>query len=185
MSKREFVSEVASGSDGKVKINDKFLINLFGDTKDEIVGKLELGPTMLDITKGLKIVKQKKDGDCLFKYTIMLYISRSVVNNAVQFLEIESKLSQEEIIDILFKHLKYELPDGEKLNKRKKKNGVFSERKYFGKDDDFYFLEISEDHAFIYIGESDGKCYENNFTSAIDFIFRNDPEKKPSLCSIM
>lgn len=184
MSKRKLVNEIANGSDGEVKINDTFLNILFGDPKDELVGKLELGSTMLDITRGLKIVKQKKDDDCLIKYTIMLYITHSAFNNAVQFLEIESKLSQPEIIDILFQHLKYKLPGGKRLNKRKK-DGIFSERKYFGKEDDFYLLEILKDHAYIYIGESDGKCYENNYISATEFVFRKEPEKNPMLYSII
>lgn len=184
MSQRKLLNGVvmSRGSDGEMKIDDTFLNNLFGDIKDEIFGKLELGPTLLDITEGLKHVTQKNVEDVnLFKYTIMLQINRSVINNAVQFLEIESKLSdKEEIIEILFEHLKYRLPGGKRLNKRKK-NGIFSARKYFGKDEDFYWLQIEEDHAFIYIGKSDGRIYKNNFFDAINFIYRKDPENKPCL----
>lgn len=189
MSKRKLVSEVASGSGGKININNDFLNNLFGDTQDELVGKLELGPTMMDITKGLEIVKQRKNDDmCLSnKYTILMYISRGAVNVAAQFIEIESELTKEEIIDIFFQHLKYKLPGGKRLNKQKKKNGVFSARKYFGRDDadGFDWLEISQDHAYIYIGDSDGKYYPNSIIGARDFIYRRDPENKPTLCSIM
>lgn len=173
------VSEIASGSGGKVKINDTCLNNLIGDTEDELVGKLELGSTMLDITKGLKIVKQRKDdAKCLCKYTILMYITRSAWNTASQFSEIESELSKGEIIEVLLKHLKYELADGSRIYKRKK-------NKYFGKGDGFYWLNLSEDHAYIYVGDSDGKRYKNNFTDVIDFIYRNNPENKPSVCSIM
>lgn len=184
MSKRKIVSEIASGSNGELIANDTVLNNFFGDTKDEIVGRLEMGSTMLDITKALDIVKQKKDGDSLFKYTIMLYITRSAANNAAQFIEIESPLIKTKILDIMFEHLKYKLPGGKKLNKRKR-DGVFCARKYFGEEDDFFFLQISEDHAFIYIGDSDGKHYKNNFSSVMNFVYRKDPTKKPTLCSIM
>lgn len=186
MSKRKLLSEVASGSAGEVKINRVFLNNIYGNTADELVGKLALGPTLLDITKGLKHVAQKRNDEDmkLFKYTIMLYISRGAINNAVQFLEIESKLPQEEIIEILFEHLKYKLPDGKRLNKRKKA-GIFSERKYFGTDGDLHWLQILGDHAYIYIGESDGIHYKNSFIGAIDFIFRKNPENKQDICSIM
>lgn len=182
MSKRKLVCEAVSGSnDCNVKTDDTFLNHLFG-AANELNGKLELGETLLDITKGLKHVTQKKkknDADAKFyKYTILLYITRGVINSAAQFLEIESKFSQKEIINILFKHLKYELPDGSRLNRRK-------EGKYFGRDHDLYWLEISEDHAYIYVGDSDGRCYTNNLKDVMDFIYRKDPENRPRLCSIM
>lgn len=113
-----------------------------------------------------------------------MYISRGAINNAVQFLEIESELSKDEIMEIFFKHLKYELPGDEKLNRRKNKNGEFS-RKYFRADDEFNWLEISENHAYIYIGDSDGNYYRNSFVGAIDFIYRSQPENKHCMCSIM
>lgn len=187
MPKRKLVTEVASGSGGKVRIDGEFINNLTGDTKDELEGILELGPTLLDITKGLKLTTSKKNDEeaDLFKYTIMMYIRRSAIDNTVQFLEIESELLKDEIIDTLFQHLKYKLPGDEKLNKRKRKDGSFSTREYFGMDEEFYWLNLADDHAYIYIGESDGKRYKNNFTNAIDFIYRSDPENKPSLCSIM
>lgn len=172
-----------SGSTGEMKIDDTFLTNLFGDTKDEIDGKLELGPTLLDITEGLKHVTQKKNDEDvnLIKYTIMLYINRGAINNAVQFLEIESGLPEEkEIAMILFEHLKYKLPGCKRLNKRKK-DGIFTTRKYFGRDEDFYWLQIEEGHAFIYVGKSDGQSYRNNLSDAIKFIYRRDPQNKPSL----
>lgn len=55
MSKRKLVIEVACGSGGKVQLNETVIENLIGNTKDEFYGKLELGPTMLDIREGLKI----------------------------------------------------------------------------------------------------------------------------------
>lgn len=73
----------------------------------------------------------------------MLFISCDAIHNAVQFLEIESLLTQEQIVVILFERLKYKLPGGRKLNKRKKDLAC----KYFGIDEDFYWLEISEEHA--------------------------------------
>ena len=177
MSKRKLVDEVASGSANiKVKIDGTFLNNLCGDTKGEIEGKLELGPTLLDITKGLELVTRKKNDKDLFKYTIMLYISRGAINNAIQFLEIESELKAIQILEIFLKHLQYRLPGGETLNKKKKE---------IARDEDFYWLEISDDHAYIYIGDSDGKSYKNNLCDAMDFIYRRDPENRPSLCSIM
>lgn len=197
----EVTPGVGSSTNGEVKLDCNFLNNLFTNvkTKDGEEGYLELGPTLLDIRKGLKIVMQKKKNDdetaapaaaaaaaaaCispssqLFKYTIMLYISRGALNNAVQFLEIESALSQKEIIAILFKHLKYKLPSDEKLNKRCKKDGT---SKYLSHDEQFHWIEISEDHAYVYVGGSDGKCYENSFVGSLDFIYRIDPENKPSL----
>lgn len=181
MSKRKLVTEVASGSSsGEVKVNEIFLNNIIGDTKDESEGKLELGSTMLDIRKGLEIVTKKNGDENLKKYTIMLYISRGAVNNAAQFLEIESEAKASEIIEVLFKHLKYRLPSGEKISRRKDKK-----HKYFGSHDGFYLLQISHDHAYIYIGHSDGRHYKNNFTDVVDFVYRNDPDNKPKLCSIM
>lgn len=182
MPKRKLVSEVASGSDGKVKINETFLNNLVGDTEDddEFDGKLELGPTSIDITNGLKIVTKKTGEKPTTKYTVMLYISRSVMNTAVQFLEIESELPQNEIIEIFFKHLKCELPGDEKIKRGKK-----TSRRHFGKDEDFNFLVLSKGHAYVYINKSDGKKYRNDLTDAMNFIYRNDPENRPSLCSIM
>lgn len=109
----------------------------------------------------------------------MLYISRGAINNAVQFFEIESELPHKEIIEVFFEHLKYELPGGDEINRDKDK------RKHFGREDDLYFLEISKGHAYIYVGESDGISYENNVTDAINFIYRKDPDNKPSLCPIM
>lgn len=94
-SKRKLVGEVVSGGD--------FFNNMFGDAVDEQSGKLELGPTMLDITKALKYVTEGNNNDDavnLKKYTIMLCISRGAINNAFQFFEIESKMLQEEILDI-------------------------------------------------------------------------------------
>lgn len=188
MSQRKIVRVAVSGSgDGTAKINGMFLSNLFGDTRDEILGKLELGPTFLDITNGLKHITQENgvDNDTVsIKYTIMLYISRGAVNNAVQFLHIESLLSKKEIINIFFEHLNYKLPHGKRLNKRKI-DGVFKQRKYFGADEDFVWLSIAADHAYIYIGDYDGEDYKNNYSSAIDFIYRNNPENKPTLCVIM
>lgn len=184
MSKRKLVSEEAVSGSAKtcnVKIDDTFLNSLFGAAKDELDGKLELGATMLDITKGLKhVMPNKNDADAkLFKYTILLYISRGAINNAAQFLEIESELSQKEIITILFEYLKYKLPAGRRLNKQKTD-------KYFGRDADLYWLEISEDHAYIYVGDSDGRRYDNNLTDVMDFIYRKDPANRPRLlCSIM
>lgn len=187
MSKRKLVHEAVSGStDSKVKIDDTLLNTLFCDEKDELDGKLELGPTMLDITKGLKYLTLKNndiEDMKMFKYTILLYITRGL-SNAAQFLEIESKLSQKEIIDILFAHLKYKLPGGKRLNKRKK-DGKFSTQKYFEDDVDFHWLNISTDHAYIYVGDSDGKRYDNNLTSVMNFIYRSNLENRPRLCSIM
>lgn len=109
------------------------------------------------------------------KYTIMLYISRGVASNAVRFIEIESLLSRKEIIKILLKHLKYRLPSDEKLNKRKKS--------IKGEDDEFDYLEISKDHAYVYIGDSDGKKYQNSFSGSLDFLYRSNPGDKPTLPS--
>lgn len=180
MSKRKLVTEIASGSDGKVKIYETGLNNLFGDSKDESNGKLELGPTMLDVTKGLKIVTKKNGDEPADKYTIMMYISRGFLNTAVQFFEIESQFSKNEIIELLFKHLKSALPGDEKVVKGKNRK-----QRYFRQDGEFPFLLISEDHAYIYIGDSDGKSYKNDITDAMNFIYRKDPENRPSLCSIM
>lgn len=181
MSKRKLVTEVASGSNGKVKLNETFLNNLVGDTTDETIGKIELGPTMMNITKGLKIVVKKVDDQNLLnKYTIMMYITRGAVNQAVQFFDIESQFTENEILEFFFKHLKYELPSDEKINKGKKKK-----LQYFGRDHGLHYLEISKAHAYIYIGKSDGRKYENNYSDVLNFIFRDDPENRPSLCSIM
>lgn len=193
MSERKLVGQVASGSGGQADICVDFLNNIFGDIKDEIEGRLVLGPTTLDITEGLKVVKQKNnddDNDANEKqYTIMLNISRGAINSAVQFLEIKSKLTEKEILYILFEHLKYKLPisydEPSRLNKRKRKDGTFWAHKYFEIDGEFHCLVISRGHAYIYIGESDGKYYKNSFSGASDFIFRNDPDGAPNLCSII
>lgn len=182
MSKRKVVKEVASGSgDGKLHIDETFLNNLTGNTEYDGKGKLELGPTMLDIREGLKIVSEKKDGEKLFKYTIMLYICRGGINAAVQFLEIESHLPIKEIREVFFKHMKYSLPDNEKIHKR-----VGKKCKYFGEEvGDLFYIALSIGHAYIYIAESDGKKYDNSLSGSLDFIYRTDPENRPSLCSIM
>lgn len=60
MSKRKVVSDVVSGSNGKLVVNDTFMNNLLGDITDKHRGKLELGSTLLDVTKGLKLVTSKK-----------------------------------------------------------------------------------------------------------------------------
>lgn len=62
MLERKLSNEASSGSVDRVKVDGEILNNLFDDTKakDELVGKLELGPTLLDITKGLKLVTHKK-----------------------------------------------------------------------------------------------------------------------------
>lgn len=99
MPKRKLVTEVASASNGNVKLDETFLNNLVGDTTDETVGKIELGPTMMDITKGLKVVVNKRDDGEPIKYTVMMYITRGAVNQAVQFFEIESQFTESEIID--------------------------------------------------------------------------------------
>lgn len=116
MSKRKLVTEIASGKDGKLKINETVLNNLTGDTKDETDGKLELGPTLMGVTKGLKIVTKKNGVEPAYKYTIMMYISR-FVNTAVQFIEIESQFSKNQILELLFKHLKCTLPGKKKITK--------------------------------------------------------------------
>lgn len=180
MPKRKLVTEVASASNGNVKLDETFLNNLVGDTTDETVGKIELGPTMMDITKGLKVVVNKRDDGEPIKYTVMMYITRGAVNQAVQFFEIESQFTESEIIDFFFKYLKYKLPSDVKLSKGKKKK-----LQYFGCDHRLHYLEISRGHAYIYIGKSDGKKYENNYSDVLNFVFRDDPENKPSLCSIM
>lgn len=188
MPKRKLVTgEVARGSNGNLeRVDGTFVNNLFGDTEDKHKGRLELGPTLIDIRNGLTQITQKNEGDKdLLKYTIMLYISRGLINNAVQFLNIESKIRDKgEIINVLFEYLKCKLPGGKRLNKRKK-DGVFTARKYFGSDGDFKFLEIVNQQAYVYVGDADGKLYRNNFASAMDFIYRDDPENKPTLCSIM
>lgn len=180
MPKRKMVSEIASCSGGKLKIDKTVLNNLVGDTKDDNEGKLELGPTMLDISKGLKAVKEKNGDKPAAKYTILMYIMRSTFNSAVQFIEIESQFSKSEIIEILFKHIKCKLPGKEKFVK-----GKNSKKKCFLQESEFFALQISLDHAYVYIGDSDGKKYKNDLTDALNFLFRSDPENRPSLCSIM
>lgn len=182
MSKRKLVTEIVSGSSssGKVKTNETVLDNLLSETQDEVDGKLELGATILDVRKGLKIVTKKNGDEPVCKYTIMLYISRGFLSTAVQFLEIESQLSKNQILELLFKHLKCTLPNDEKIVKGKNRK-----QRYFQQDAEFPFLLISLKHAYIYIGDSDGKSYKNDITDAMNFLYRKDPENRPSLCSIM
>lgn len=185
MSKRK-IEEILSIDDKKLRINKRVLNNLIGDTQAETIGILELGPTMMNITKGLKRIAQEKD-DCiksetkLVKYTIAMIIHRSVFNNAVQFIEIESNFTKPTILSALLDRLEYNLPNEEKINKQKKTKYIFTD----DEDPNLFLLDISENHAYIYISESDGECYENNYTDAIKFIYRKNPEKNPFSCSIM
>lgn len=83
---------------------------------NEILGILMLGPTAMGIRDGLKVITSNDNSGG--KYTIGMYIFRSVLNTAIQFIEIQSNFSQDEIVNIIFKKLKYTLPCREKINKR-------------------------------------------------------------------
>lgn len=98
-----------------------------------------------------------------------------ILSNVVEFVEVQSDLSQDKIVDVIFKKLRYQLPGSEKINRRKPNT-------YFGKEDGFTFLNLSDGHAYIYVGESDGRVYQNKFSNYLDFIYRNN-SKKPNLCS--
>lgn len=152
---------------------------------NETNGLLSLGSIFLDIRNGLKILNHRKNrvvtrsrtkyDKCVFKYTVMLYIDRDSYNVGVQFLEIESDLTKNKIIEIFFKNLKYELPYCKQINSEK----------HFGEHDGFCLLEIWKNHAYIYIGDSDGKHYQNDIVDAVEFVYRDKPYDKPNLCSIM
>lgn len=159
---------------------------------NETDGLLVLGAILLDIRNGLEILTRRKNrvvtrsrtnyDEHVFKYTVMLYINRDSYNVGVQFLEIFSDLPKSKIIEIFFNNLKCELPYGKQLN-REKNNKL----KHFGEHDGFYLLEIWKEHAYIYIGDSDGEHYHNNIVDAVNFIYRDKPlaYDKPNLCSMM
>lgn len=172
-------------SNGRDSNSSDTFLYMFGNPHDEIVGKLKIGSTMLNITEALNDVKSENSEETLFSYTIALYIAHDIFNIAVQFIEIKSNLLKSEIITIIFKKLDYCLPGEERIDRRQYRNGEFLCQKYFGYDSDFFWLVISQGHAYIHIGNFDGIHYQNNFKDYLNFIFRSDPENIPELCTML
>lgn len=192
MSKRnvaesEIVGEAVSELTDNIKRkpdNDLFEPLLW--KRDCVHGRLAIdstsGITWIDITRGLKKLQQREcdNEKPMNKYTIMLFIFKSVMNTAVQFIEIESQLKRFEILKLLFRHLKCDPHTSEKITKCGiKKWG------HLHRDEDHDVLYLVEHLIEVYVAKSDGKSYRNDFTGAMSFIHRALEEPGGEQCPLM
>lgn len=142
------------------------------ETKNDVPGILAIGTTWIDITRGIEAVTTKCDAEKpMKKYTIMLFIFKDLLNSAVQYVEIESQLRRYNILKVFFRYIKCDPHTSEKIIKRGKRRW-----QHFHRDEDHDVLYLVEHLIEIYVAESDGKSYRDDFIGAMSFIHRTDEE---------
>lgn len=156
-------------------INPDYVKNLMGDVVHQQLKRIALGPTMLNISKA-----KFPSGDK--QYIIMLYISRGWGNVRISFINIKTSLTLKDITRKIFHKFKYKLPKGEYVDRRHRMKYVFRDTS----DDQMMFIQVSVDHAYIYVAEKldDNENYPNSFCGAKNFVYRKNPEDAPK-CFIM
>lgn len=190
-------------------LNSEFLDNIVGDVEHTNPRKLTLGSTTIDISNvnmgekdehgNLRVTRNNDGGsdyedyddssadECdddddtktINEYILALYINRGWGNCKVSFVNVKTRLTQNQLLLRIFYQFKYNLPSGERIDRHNKMEYLFSDYEKTG-------IVLSEEHAYIHVAKrrSPDEHYNNSFQDFISYLYRYKPEKAPS-CSIM
>jgi hypothetical protein len=147
---------IAESKDGKVTFNPDFVQGLIGNKERDEPRRIELGPTMLDISH-IKF----PHGEANHNYWILLYITRGWGRCEVSFIKEESSLSIKSLARYILTRYRCRLP-GDKKEERKK---LCEEWK-----NNAYTVVASSGHAMITVAfREENEYYTNSFSGMSRF----------------